>query len=233
MLITDYHSHILPGMDDGSPDVETSVQMLQLLKAQGAERVCLTSHYYAWDEDISQFAERRQAAFEALQPHADSMILVPGAEVAFFPDIERCEQLDELCLRGTRTLLLEMPFSEWTQHQREQILSMRIDRGYDVVLVHPERFLYSKGNEQILEYLAEFSVPFQVNAATLTHWRTRRTGLRLLEMTEYPLLGTDCHNLTTRKPCLDEARKVIRRKLGEDFLLEIDETAQMLLEEME
>lgn len=229
MDITDFHSHILPGMDDGSPDISTSVQMLKLLKAQGVSRVCLTSHYYAWDEDIDVFSERRQKAFELLASEVNDITLIPGAEVAFFPEIERCEQLDKLCLQGTKTLLLEMPFTDWTQHQKEQVLSMRIDRGYDVVLVHPERFLYSKGNERILEQFAEFSVPFQVNAATLTHWRTRRTGLRLLEMTQYPLLGTDCHNLTYRKPCMDEARKIVKRKLGEEFLQEIDETAEELL----
>ena len=60
--IVDLHSHILPGMDDGSPDLETTRELLRRLATQGATVVCATPHYYANQEPIAAFAERREAA---------------------------------------------------------------------------------------------------------------------------------------------------------------------------
>ena len=76
--------------------------------------------------------------------------------------------------------------------------------------------------------LAELPVGFQVNAGALLHWRTRRTGLELLKMSRLPLLGSDCHNLTTRVPNLKEGRSMVERKLGEAFLRRMDENAALV-----
>lgn len=125
-----------------------------------------------------------------------SSLLVP--ETAFFSGISECDRLNDLCLEGTRTLMLEMPFREWTGMEHGEVISLVLDRGLDVILVHPERFLYSNGNKKLLQSMAELPVGLQVNADTLIDWRTRRTGLKLLKETQIPLLGTDAHNMTTR-----------------------------------
>lgn len=228
--IVDLHSHILPGMDDGSPDLETTRALLQRLAEQGVSAVCATPHYYAEREPIAAFAERREAAYQrtavCLTPELHTIL--PGAEVALFRRISESRELDTLCLRGTRTLLLEMPFSEWTQSQVEEVISLVLDREYQVVLVHPERFTFSKTNKEALEKLSELPIAFQVNADTLCRWNGRKNALALLQMTETPLLGTDCHNLGSRAPHLDKAREVVARKLGGDFLHRMDQNAVAL-----
>ena len=65
-------------------------------------------------------------------------------------------------------------------------------------------------------------IGLQVNAGSLLRWGTRRLALDLLQMAQYPLLGSDCHNLTSRPPNLKEGRKVVMQKLGEAFLKKID-----------
>ena len=87
---------------------------------------------------------------------------------------------------------------------------------------------FSRGNREALKRLAELPVGFQVNAGALLHWRTRRTGLELLKMSRLPLLGSDCHNLTTRVPNLKEGRSMVERKLGEAFLRRMDENAALV-----
>ena len=64
-----------------------------------------------------------------------------------------------------------------------------------------------------------------MNAGALLRWRTRRIGLELLQMSGLPLLGSDCHNLTTRVPNLKEGRSMVKQKLGEAFLRQMDENA--------
>lgn len=219
----DLHSHILPQLDDGSDSVEMSLAMLYQMAEQGVDVVCATSHYYAKYSSIPAFRERRAEALERLSSvlTAELPRVLPAAEVAYFPHMEE-QDLMPLCIQGTRTLMLEMPFSDWTGLQLETVEALVLDCRYDVVLVHPERFCFSKSNRHKLEKLAELPIGLQVNAGSLLRWGTRRLALDLLQMAQYPLLGSDCHNLTSRPPNLKEGRKVVMQKLGEAFLKKID-----------
>ena len=219
----DLHSHILPQLDDGSDSVEMSLAMLYQMAEQGVDVVCATSHYYAKYNSIPTFCERRAEAMERLSSvlTAELPRVLPAAEVAYFPHMEE-QELTPLCIQGTRTLMLEMPFADWTGLQLETMEALVLDCRYDVVLVHPERFCFSKSNRHKLEKLAELPIGLQVNAGSLLRWGTRRLALDLLQMAQYPLLGSDCHNLTSRPPNLKEGRKVVMQKLGEAFLKKID-----------
>ena len=219
----DLHSHILPQLDDGSDSVEMSLAMLYQMAEQGVDVVCATSHYYAKHSSIPAFCERRAEALERLSSvlTAELPRVLPAAEVAYFPHMEE-QDLMPLCIQGTRTLMLEMPFADWTGLQLETVEALVLDCRYDVVLVHPERFCFSKSNRHKLEKLVELPIGLQVNAGSLLRWGTRRLALDLLQMAQYPLLGSDCHNLTSRPPNLKEGRKVVMQKLGEAFLKKID-----------
>ena len=221
--MVDLHTHILPEIDDGSDGVDTSLAMLRREAEQGVTAVCATSHYYAKYSSIPAFCERRAEAMERLSSvlTAELPRVLPAAEVAYFPHMEE-QDLMPLCIQGTRTLMLEMPFSDWTGLQLETVEALVLDCRYDVVLVHPERFCFSKSNKHKLEKLAELPIGLQVNAGSLLRWGTRRLALDLLQMAQYPLLGSDCHNLTSRPPNLKEGRKVVMQKLGEAFLKKID-----------
>ena len=217
------HTHILPEIDDGSDGVDTSLAMLRREAEQGVTAVCATSHYYAKHSSIPAFCERQAEALERLSAVLTDGLprVLPAAEVAYFPRMEE-QDLTPLCIQGTRTLMLEMPFADWTSLQTEAVEALVLDCGYQVVLVHPERFCFSKSNRHQLEKLAELPIGLQINAGSLLRWGTRRLALDLLQMAQYPLLGSDCHNLTSRPPNLKEGRKVVMQKLGEDFLTKID-----------
>lgn len=228
--VVDLHTHVLPGMDDGSTSRKTSLEMLQRLSEQRVSTVCATSHYYAWHEGIDQFLQRRQSAWEKLneamrqQSHELPDVRL-GAEVAYFPGIAECSNVDELCLSGTRTLLLELSFTEWTSRQVEEVASLSLDHGYQIVLAHPERFSHMKSFWNDLERMLSLPIALQVNADSLLHWRSCKLALELLKSTSNPLVASDCHNLTTRPPRLEKARLVVSKKLGVDILTRIDETA--------
>lgn len=232
--LVDLHTHILPGMDDGSKNRAMSLQMLRVQGAAGVQTVCATSHYYAADNTIEEFCARRAAACRRLRGDglpADLPQILPAAEVAYFPRISETEGLRRLCLPHTRVLMLEMPFCEWNDFQIEEVNALALDLGYRLVLVHPERFCFSKGNRSRLAQLAALSVGLQVNAGSLLRWRTRKLALELLQMTDLPLLGSDCHNLDSRPPNLGEGRNVVEKKLGADFLHAMDENARQLVSE--
>lgn len=218
-------------MDDGSDSVETSQRLLTCLSQQGITTVCATSHYYRRRESISRYLSRRTEAFRALAEKWSPGFpkLLPGAEVAFFPGMAENEDLSRLCLGATRTLLLEMPFTDWPASVCDEVMCLALDRGFRIVLAHPER--YYQENQRALKRLSQAGVGFQVNADTLRRWSSRKTGLELLEMTEFPALGSDCHNLSSRAPHMEQAREIVKRKLGSAFLRELDGSMDELLQQ--
>lgn len=229
--IIDLHTHILPKMDDGSQDLKTSVKLLTSLMEQGIYTVCATPHYYARHESIDSFLLRRQEACsslnDALKDENDSAFpnILLGAEVAYFSGISSSAQLSELCLRGTRTLLLELSYTQWTPQQVEDVASLSLDYGYQVILAHPERFSHMRSYWKDMERMMTLPIALQINADSLLHWGSRKLALELLNSTQHPLLASDCHNLTSRPPRLEKARLVVRKKLGIDILTRMDETA--------
>lgn len=229
--IIDLHSHILPQMDDGSQSPAMSVQMLKQLQGQGVKWVCATSHYYARQESIEGFLQRRRKAVSKLgealaQVNVGEIPTIRlGAEIAYFTGMSQCQELDQLCLGGTRTLLLELSYAQWTPLQIEEVASLSLDHGYQVILAHPERFSHMRSYWNDMERLMSLPLALQINADSLIHWSSRKLALSLLSHAQSPLVASDCHNLTSRPPRLEKARLVVSKKLGVDILTRIDETA--------
>lgn len=231
--VIDFHTHCLPGMDDGSESVETSIQMLRMMRDDGTDFVLATPHYYRKRESISSFLERRTAAFESLSTHleADVPKLIPCAETAFYFGMEDDPDLNELCAFGTSILLLEMPFSAWTDYEVNAVEHLCLDRGFTLVLAHYERFTVNRGNAENAERILRLPVRVQINAASLLPRFTRRRWLQMFRNGSAHLLGSDCHDLTRRKPNLGHGRAVIEKSLGREALQAIDACAAELLQQ--
>ncbi len=237
--VIDFHSHILPKMDDGSKSTDMSLEMLQRMKNTGCDLVVSTSHYYRKDEEISAFLERRTASYLRLctrireEPEWNVPSIALGAEVAFFFGIEEERDLSKLCIGDTNLLLLEMPFAPWSIYEINAVSALCYDRGFRVILAHYERFAeFQKGNE-IYDRILNLPVIVQINAESLQSkfgWNSKR-WLRMFEEGRARLLGTDAHNLTSRPPNLDLARETLRTKVSEEVLAGIDEFGFRLLAE--
>ena len=139
----DLHTHVLPGMDDGSRSPEESARMLRELGAQGVTLAAATPHFYAGENSPDRFLRRRKEAWERLQPVLEPGMpeLILGAEVCYFEGLRRNDELPLLCMEGTDTLLLEMPFEPWSRRMLGDLLELA-DRGdMRVVLAHVERYM--------------------------------------------------------------------------------------------
>ena len=213
----DLHSHILPGIDDGSPDVATTAKMLEEMADQGVEYLVATPHFYARRDNPEEFLARRNAALESLQrqPGALPKIYL-GAEIAFFDNIGRSDLPEKLQIGNTGLVLIEMPFKPWTQGMIRQICDFQLQTGLVPVLAHVERYRGSQQMKKYNEELLNCGVLFQCNAEAFLQMRTRGWALKMLRQGKVHFLGTDSHNLTTRKPNLLEAVQMIRKKLGDE-----------------
>lgn len=216
--MTDYHSHILPGIDDGSSCVADSLEMLRRLNEQGVDTVALTPHFYANHNSMEHFLARRNRAMEQLQEalSGDVPRLLLGAEVLYYRGVSHLEQLKQLCLEGTNVLLLEMPFSHWGEYEVREVCEMAVSGDVTVLLAHIERYLAFQSNKT-WDRLLECGVLMQSNAEFFLTPMLRRRAIQMLRQDRIHLLGTDTHNLTTRAPHMDTALAYIGKELGQDF----------------
>ena len=226
----DWHSHILPGMDDGSQNTEESLALLRMQSEQGVEVVIATPHYYAEEEKTDDFLKRRERSFRSLQksllPEHPKILL--GAEVRYYPGISLMEDIKRLCIEGTSLLLLEMPFSEWTEYTVREVLKLSHFSGVTVILAHMERYL-SFQNKDVWKRFRESGILLQVNASFFLQFSTKRKALSFLKNTEVHFLGSDCHNTSSRPPYIGKALEVIRKKFGDHFVYQMQEYGYSLL----
>lgn len=214
--MTDFHAHLLPALDDGSDSLETSLAMLEIWRSQGIDRVCATPHFYAERTTPEKFLRRRREALEALRAAMGtaegSPALLCGAEVRFFDGISGAEALPSLCLEGTDLLLLEMPFTRWTERMLMEVGELR-QRGVRPVAAHLERYLDLNPRQTIRRFF-QMDVLIQCNAEFFLSRRTAGKALRMLREEKIHFLGSDAHNLRSRAPNLGPALALIERKLG-------------------
>ena len=231
MAIIDMHCHILPGVDDGARDVETSLAMLEASRAQGVQYMVATPHFYATRDRVDAFLDRRREAWETLKPRmgADYPGIVLGAEVAFFRGISRAERLEALKIEGTDCLLLEMPFRPWSEDDVDEVSEILEKRGYTIILAHIERYLAMRGNADYIGNLLELPVLAQINAESLLDWRQRGKLIKMVRNGQVHLLGSDCHGIKHRAPNLFEGREILRKKTGTEYLDRIDRRSEELL----
>ncbi len=196
----DFHTHILPGIDDGSQDVEQSLAMLREEARLGVTTVVLTPHYRAEQRSPARFLEKRQRAYEELLPHLEEGLprLLLGAEVHYFEGMTAVKELDALCVEGTDLLLLEMPMGRWSERMIATVLELNRTR-FQVVMAHIERYLGLQP-KSVFDRLLEGGVKFQVSVDFFGRWLDRRKALQMMERGQIAVLGSDCHNLTTRSP---------------------------------
>lgn len=216
----DYHSHILPNMDDGSTSVEMSLTMLAQSKNQGVDTIIATPHFYGDRETPGDFLARREQTFTLLQQSlVDSNLpqIRLGAEVAYYPGLSHSDFLDDLCIQGTRLLLVELPFAPCTDRCYREISALS-SQGYRPIIAHVERYLGLQPQRSFLDRLQQTGALIQCNASFfLQGWRSRKAFALLREGT-VDVLGSDCHNLTTRAPSLGLAIQRLQEKLGQDFV---------------
>lgn len=228
--MVDFHTHILPQMDDGSSSVEESLEMLKRIADDGIGRVVLTPHYYAERESPEEFLQRRSIAYnrllQAVEDHSMSNhipALHIGAEVRYFEGFSNTTALSALKISNSDLLLLEMPFSRWSSRMFFEIQKAKETLDCTIVLAHIERYLKFQKDPDFWNRIMDSGVLIQSNAEFFlcSLWK-RRIAFSLFKQGKIDLLGSDCHNTIKRPPCLGRAVDKIKQRLGTESLDEME-----------
>ncbi len=197
-LHTDMHSHLLPGIDDGAPDMETSLQLIRAMQDMGYQRLITTPHifkdYYPNTPEIilGKLAEVRLAIAAA----GISIQLDAAAEYFLDEHFETALQAGTLLTLPGNHVLVEMSFLAPYPKLHQTLFDMQT-RGYHPILAHPERYLYYAGDLEQFDQIRQYGCALQVNLLSLSGYYgkpVKSLALKLLEKGWVDYLGTDLHH---------------------------------------
>jgi len=226
----DFHTHILPGMDDGAENVSVSLEMLNAAIRQGISHVVLTPHFSAYREYPDRFLKRRSQSANLLRESMpeNSPLLFMGAEVQYFSGIAAMDSVRNLCVSGTDLLLLEMPVCRWSLGMIDELLELNSRNDLKIMVAHIERCIGQQGTG-VMEELIRSGVMLQANCRTFLSPFARRKVLRWLKTGWIHALGTDCHGNDKRKVNMEPCVSLIERKLGRDCSERLNQIGRELL----
>lgn len=220
-LEKDMHSHLLPGIDDGSPDVATSIELIRQLSANGIKEFICTPHiigdmYRNNRETITGALTKLQKALQK-----DGLDVKISAAAEYMLDdyfMQLIQSGDRLMTLKDNIVLTELPFSIQPNNIEELTFAINTN-GYQPVMAHPERYGYFFGKPEAYHRLKDLGYLLQINLLSLTGYygyKVEKAAKYLLKNGLVDLVGTDLHHFNHLNTLLDEKSvKIFEKHLGD------------------
>lgn len=220
--ILDIHSHILPGLDDGAASEEEALKMLREARRQGIREIIATPHFGRTFPN--NCPEKIRDMCRDLQEKAEQkkigINIYPGQEIMYSEEVpEMISRGELLTLADSRFVLVEFHFGV-AYSEVLRAVRMLMMEGYSPILAHIERYKDLRRAERIEELIAQGAY-IQVNfssAGGKWYSETTRWCRTLLSSELVHFMGTDMHNMTSRKPATEEAVRWMEKKLDAAYV---------------
>lgn len=216
----DWHTHILPYMDDGSKSEDMSFEMLEKLREQGVDEIFATPHFYLkTGESVPDFLARRKSCYEKLSSHSFFPHIHLGAEVAISVELAEVADLELLKLDGTNCILLEPPYEDWQDWVFRTVFTIHAKYRIKPIIAHVDRYFDIVKDKKKIWKLMDMGCIIQINTSAFRLSRFHPV-FKLINEAEQLVLGTDTHNMSTRLPDIEE--KMQRKRIGLQKMREIE-----------
>jgi protein-tyrosine phosphatase len=214
----DIHCHILPGIDDGAKDIDTAICMARFAYENGTSIIIATSHfgYGYYENNFLYVSDKVEKLSNILKANGIEIELKPGQEI--FLDEHMLEYYKSSTVRGlngSRYLLLELPMDKLPHYALDSIYELRL-LGAEVIIAHPERYMYVINKPSIINDFIKEGCFFQINAGSIMGKRGRaikKTSEILIKHNICQFIATDAHGIGKRRPDLKSAYKRIKQDL--------------------
>ncbi len=224
--LIDLHCHLLPGIDDGAPDLATSLAMARMAASDGIEHVVCTPHINpgVYDNDGPDIQRRIDLLANELQDQGIELGLWLGADVHVDPAlVNKLASGVVPTLAGSRYFLLEPPHHVAPPRLSDLVKDL-IKSDYVPIITHPERLRWIETHYEVFRSLLGHGALVQITAASITGGfgsRPKYWSQRMLDEGLVDIVATDAHNTTGRPPVLSIARDALIERLGEAEAIEL------------
>ena len=217
----DLHCHMLPGIDDGSPDLATSLEMARIAVADGIEITACTPHIYPglYENSAAGIHQKIAELQSELDAHGIALKLTSGADAHLTPELlGRLKNGTAPTLNKGRYFLLEPPHHVVPPRFEDSVFDFMVS-GYIPVITHPERLTWIEDHYDSFKRLALRGAWMQITSGSLTgrfgkgaqYW-----GQRMLDEGLVHILATDAHTTRRRAPLLAEGRAAAAKYVGKE-----------------
>ncbi len=215
----DFHSHILPKVDDGSKSYEETKQLLVEAKEVGFDKIISTSHYAQDCFEVPEY--KRKDIIDQLNLEEDVPEIILGSEIFLtFNVLELLQEYKASPINKTNYILFELPLREHFVNLRD-VLNRLKEEDYRLILAHPERYAVVQKNFKMLYELKEMGVLFQSNYASILGiygLNAKLTVKKMLKNNLVDFLGSDVHRAGSIYPKIPLAIEKISKIVSEDYL---------------
>ena len=214
-MLVDIHCHILPGVDDGAPDMETSRAMIRDAYEQGVRYIIATPHYRP--EMFEPSMKKVIRVYHELRDYAEEVGIGLRLGCEYYRNEQMIRHLDKKLrptMLGSRYVLAEFSTNDSFVTVRNYIYEL-ITKGYRPIVAHVERYFCCQEPERIQE-LKKLGAQIQINADSVLGYEGHTMKEDLVDF-----IGSDAHNLEGRKMNLGKCATYVRKKMGQDYAEEI------------
>ena len=197
VLKTDIHSHFIPGIDDGSPDMETSISLIKKMQELGYSKVITTPHVMSDFYQNSSETILKSLADVRLELKLQNINMEIDAAAEYYIDFEFEQKIgkEKFLTFGDNYILVELSFMQAPKNLFDAIFKLQLE-DYKVVLAHPERYRYY--NQEDYDNLISRGVLLQINLLSLIEYYStsiQKKTEQLIANNQVSFIGTDCHNM--------------------------------------
>lgn len=209
--------------------------MLREERKAGVTDVCLSSHYYAAENSISTFIDRRQHMYSRLceemkDRHFKNPRLHLGAEVYYFKGIADEPLLDLLCCGDSNLILIEPPMQKWDDELFRELRRLREERGLQPVIAHLDRYVMMLDDPELFAKVRSSGFLIQCNISFFLREDSSALACNLLRSGAVSFIGSDAHNMTNRAVKMDSFLRLIKKERLEERLYTLSENGLRILQ---
>ncbi|ADL50328.1 tyrosine-protein phosphatase [Clostridium cellulovorans] len=208
----DFHSHIIPNIDDGAENIATTLEMLKISYGEGTSCICATPHFIPEEMEISRSSY--DILFkEVVYKKSANIKIITGLELYMSPSIPNLWDKKKIWgINDTNYLIIELPLNSYPNYADDVFYELSI-RGVKPIIAHPERNIYLQNNLSKMKDLLGKDILFQVNSGSLTGKfgeDAKNTAHDLVKRNMVHLLGSDAHGSDSRTPKIRKAFDLIK-----------------------
>ncbi len=222
----DFHSHILPEIDDGSRNLEQSISMINEAKEVGFTKIISTSHYMEnyYECDV----EKRKQLIKQLQGEVQDIELYLGNEIYITNNIiELLKNGKASSINNTRYVLFEFPLITTKPMNDKEVIYRLVENGYIPIIAHPERYPFIQENPEYLFELEDMGALFQANYGSIIGMyglKAKRTLKILLRNNLISFFGSDVHRPEQVYNKIPKIVKKLKKIISDEEFEEFTET---------
>ena len=215
----DFHSHILPNIDDGSRSLNETIHILKEAQKAGFTKVISTSHYIEGYYETSE--EERTKLLNEVKENFRDMELYLGNEIYITNQMSNLiSEKKASTINNSKYVLFELPMNTKSMEVKEVVFRL-MEKGYIPIIAHPERYKYVKENIEYVRELADMGVLFQSNYGSsigMYGKKAQKTQKKLLEEGLIHFFGSDVHTVEQVYTKMPKILKKLRKIISEEEL---------------